>query len=36
MDYLIPAVLMMFIDFLYLSQIGGPMFNTMVKKIQNK
>jgi uncharacterized membrane protein len=35
MDYLIPAFSMLFIDSLYLSNIGGPMFNNMVKNIQH-
>jgi uncharacterized membrane protein len=34
MDYIIPAFSMLFLDSLYLSNIGGPMFNNMVKKIQ--
>jgi uncharacterized membrane protein len=34
MDYIIPAFSMLFIDSVYLSNIGGPMFDNMVKKIQ--
>jgi uncharacterized membrane protein len=34
MDYLIPAFSMLFIDSVYLINIGGPMFDKMVKKIQ--
>jgi uncharacterized membrane protein len=34
MDYIIPAFSMLFIDGVYLSNIGGPMFDKMVKKIQ--
>ncbi|MDC1321287.1 DUF2177 family protein [Flavobacteriaceae bacterium] len=34
MDYIIPAFSMLFIDSVYLSNIGGPMFDKMVKKIQ--
>jgi len=34
MDYIIPACSMLFIDSVYLSNIGGPMFDKMVKKIQ--
>ena len=34
MDYIIPAFSMLFLDSLYLYNIGGPMFNNMVKKIQ--
>ena len=33
MDYIIPAFSMLFIDSVYLSNIGGPMFDKMVKKI---
>ena len=34
MDYIIPAFSMLFLDSLYLYNIGGPTFNNMVKKIQ--
>ena len=34
MDYIIPALSILFLDSIYLSNIGGPMFNKMVKKIQ--
>jgi uncharacterized membrane protein len=34
MDYIIPAFTMLSLDSVYLSNIGGPMFNKMVKKIQ--
>ena len=34
MDYIVPAFSMLFIDSVYLSNIGGPMFGKMVKNIQ--
>ena len=34
MDYIIPAFTMLSLDSVYLSNIGGPMFGKMVKKIQ--
>jgi uncharacterized membrane protein len=34
MDYIIPAFTMLTLDSVYLSNIGGPMFDKMVKKIQ--
>ena len=34
MDYIVPAFSMLFIDSMYLSNIGGPMFGKMVKNIQ--
>ena len=34
MDYIIPAFTMLALDSVYLSNIGGPMFDKMVKKIQ--
>ena len=36
MDYIIPAFSMLALDSVYLSTIGGPLFSTMVKGIQNK
>jgi uncharacterized membrane protein len=35
MDYLVPAFTMISLDSIYLSQLGGPLFNPMVKNIQN-
>jgi len=35
MDYIIPAFSILFIDSVYLINIGGPMFDKMVKQIQN-
>jgi uncharacterized membrane protein len=34
MDYIIPAFSMLALDSIYLTNIGGPMFDKMVKKIQ--
>lgn len=34
MDYIVPAFIMLFMDSVYLSNIGGPMFGKMVKNIQ--
>lgn len=34
MDYIVPAFSMLFIDSVYLSNVGGPMFGKMVKNIQ--
>ena len=36
MDYIVPAFSMLFIDIIYLSNIGGPMFDKMVTKIQKE
>jgi len=34
LEYVIPAVIMLFLDVLYLTNIGGRMFGNMVKNIQ--
>tara|TARA_B100001059_G_C17828065_1_gene582771 strand:- start:1190 stop:1561 length:372 start_codon:yes stop_codon:yes gene_type:complete len=36
MDYIIPAFTMLTLDSIYLSSIGGPLFRSMVKKIQKE
>jgi uncharacterized membrane protein len=35
MEFIVPAVSMLVLDGLYLSNVGGPMFGKMVKKIQS-
>jgi len=34
MEFIVPAVSMLVLDGLYLSNVGGPMFGKMVRKIQ--
>jgi len=34
MDYIIPAFIMLTLDGVYLSNIGGPLFNPMITNIQ--
>jgi uncharacterized membrane protein len=34
MDYIVPAFTMLALDSIYLSKIGGPLFDPMIKKIQ--
>jgi uncharacterized membrane protein len=36
MDYIIPAFTMITLDSIYLSKIGGPLFNPMIKNIQGE
>lgn len=36
MDYIIPAFTMLTLDAVYLSIIGGPLFNPMIKNIQGE
>ena len=36
MDYIIPAFTMLTLDSFYLSNIGGPIFNPMIKNIQGE
>lgn len=36
MDYIIPAFTMLTLDGIYLSNIGGPLFNPMIKNIQGE
>ena len=35
MNYLVPAFTLLILDGIYLSQFGAPLFNKMIKKIQN-
>lgn len=36
MDYIVPAFIMLALDGFYLSYIGGPLFNPMIKNIQGE
>jgi len=36
MDYFVPAFIMLTLDGIYLSNIGGPLFNPMIKNIQGE
>ena len=36
MDYIIPAFTMLTLDAVYFSNIGGPLFNPMIKNIQGE
>jgi len=36
MDYIIPSFTMLTLDSIYLSKIGGPLFNPMIKDIQGE
>ena len=36
MDYIIPAFTMLSLDAVYLSNIGGPLFDPMIKNIQGE
>jgi len=36
MDYIVPAFSMLALDTIYLSNIGGPLFDKMVRNIQKE